>query len=242
MPLRSIVKLLCALLLATFVGVGSGRPAQASIVDCLNALIPVGSALKLVGEAADPEFLQCSAQMSTGDPIFMSTVGLVIGAGAAGAFNSEATCQQMTTGQIGKLIAEVLTNMGTPSSALKSLLGEDGYKALVNFAASESASNIATETPSKSIFEYMSCGCTVYGKATAAAEVATSYIGDVTAAEADPAPALCAHRRAGPPLQSFCCCEKSDQAAMKRAAMSGPRTNPLMPKREMPPTVEISTT
>lgn len=43
-----------------------------------------------------------------------------------------------------------------------------------------------------------------------------------------------------PPLpRSF---SKSDHAAMKSAAISGPMTKPLTPKSEMPPTVEISTT
>lgn len=177
MPRRLISGLV--FLLAVFLGPYSTGPAQANIIDCLNALIPVGSAIKLAGEAADPEFLQCSAHLSTGDPVFVSTVGLIVGAGAAGAFDSQGTCEQMTTGQLGKLIADVLTHMGALSSALKSLLGEDGYKALVAFASSEGASNIATATPLQSVFEYMSCGCTIYGKAKAVAEVATAYIGDV---------------------------------------------------------------
>lgn len=177
MPLRLISGLV--FLLAAFFGPFSAVPARAGILQCLNALIPVGSAIKLAGETADPEFLQCSAHLSTGDPVFVSTVGLIVGAGAAGAYDSQATCEQMTTGQIGKLVADVLTHMGALSSALKSLLGEDGYQALVAFASSEGASNIATETPLKSIFEYMSCGCTIYGKAKAVAQVATDYIGDV---------------------------------------------------------------
>ena len=38
------------------------------------------------------------------------------------------------------------------------------------------------------------------------------------------------------------CSAKIDHAAMNKAAIKGPMTKPLIPKREMPPTVEISTT
>lgn len=38
---------------------------------------------------------------------------------------------------------------------------------------------------------------------------------------------------------AFCCCTKSDQAAINSAAISGPTTKPLIPISEIPPTVEI---
>ena len=180
--IRSSLRWGITLLVTLALFASAPRVAQADALDdiasCLNAYSGYKSLAELGLSAADPEFLQCSSQIASGDVVLAATVVAIVGAGAAGAYGSKAECTNMTTGQIGTTISEILINTPGISDALKQALG-DSYEKLVEFAAGEAGSNIAQIPGLDQIFQYMSCGCAVYGKAEAVAAIAKGYAKDV---------------------------------------------------------------
>ena len=177
---RIFVRMVAVVVAAAFMLVTMPpKPANADILACLNALTGVESAFKVVTELADPDFLMCSQQMAAGDVAMIATVALIVGAGQAGAFNSEATCNNMVVGPLGQFIAGILTSAGPVSAALESIIGKDNFKNLVEFAKDEAAGQLANIAPLQPIFSYMNCGCKVYGKAQALASVADGWLDDV---------------------------------------------------------------
>jgi hypothetical protein len=153
----------------------TARPAHADILACVNALTGLKTVVEVAKDLADPDFLLCTQQMASGDVVMIGTVALMVGAGQAGAFNSEATCNDMILGPIGRFIAGALTEAGPVSAALKAAIGDTLFAQLVEFAKGE----ITSIGPLQPIFGYMSCGCKVYGKAKAMAAAADGYFDDV---------------------------------------------------------------
>lgn len=175
---RPILLILLALLSLSGGAVFAARPAQAQILACLNAITGYKTAVQVVSEFADPEFLQCSSQMAAGDVALIATVTAMVAAGQAGAFSDYNSCNNMITGQFGKILAGFLTE-GAVGSAARKLLGDTVVDQLIAFVSDETATNIAQIEALQPIFRYLTCGCSIASKADAAAHIASGYLSDV---------------------------------------------------------------
>lgn len=157
-------------------------PAQAvDLLACLNTFTGYRTGIDIVSEVADPEFAYCAGRVAS-DPAMAAVAAVVVGAGQAGAFKDEATCKNMLTGQLGKLIAYLLVQAGIADMLAKIPgVGPDFSQQLVNFAKDQAVSNIASIPALQPMMSYLDCGCVIAGKADAAQQITKAYYDDVKA-------------------------------------------------------------
>ena len=142
-------------------------PAQADVMDCIEAVAPLDNAKQAAEVAAKAG--QCMGQAS-GDPVMAATIVAMAALYAGDAFDDIAQCMGMIDSIIGKAVALALLKTGVP------LPGELKDKLLDVAEGSVKISDVPALQP---LLMYVSCGCQVAGAPGTYEQIANDYIKSV---------------------------------------------------------------
>jgi hypothetical protein len=149
------------------VALATAAPAQADVMDCIEAVAPLDNAKQAAEVAAKAG--QCMGQAS-GDPVMAATIVAMAALYAGDAFDDIAQCMGMIDSIIGKAVAQALLKTGVP------LPGELKDKLLEVAEGSVKISDVPALQP---LLMYVSCGCQVAGAPGTYEQIANDYIKSV---------------------------------------------------------------
>ena len=126
--------------------------------------------------AANPEFLQCTSQAAGGDVVMIAVIAAMTGIMAAGAFDSQASCEKVVDTVIASVMIDVFKGLESAID-LSSLFGSDFVNSLNGDLASTGIQ--ALRTALAPIFSYIDCGCAVAGTIAEEAHLLKQYLQSV---------------------------------------------------------------
>ena len=169
----------CAVLLATMLPLMTAAPRTAKADSGLSACFEALSSEDLVKAglvAANPQFLQCTSQAAGGDVVMIAVIAAMTGIMAAGAFDSQASCEKVVDSVIASVMIDVFKGLESAID-LSSLFGSDFVNSLNGDLASTGIQ--ALRTALAPIFSYIDCGCAVAGTIAEEAHLLKQYLQSV---------------------------------------------------------------
>lgn len=153
----------CGLVILLAALSSAGSPAKADIVDCVNALAPIGSAAKLSEMAAKTS--ACGSE-ATSNPMMAVVMAVMITLRAQGVFGGSDECNAMVDSVAGSLIGAGLKALGIGGSEIEALiLGQLSLSQIPGLG--------------DTLLHFTSCGCAVAGALDDAKAIADEYVNSV---------------------------------------------------------------